>query len=143
MSQFDPYIAFDGQCAEAFRFYERVFGGTIETLLTYAEAPAGAGPPVAPGDARKVMHASLKCGDRVLMGSDWCMPGEPYAGLEGFSLSMTYPDRAAAERVFGALSDGGKVEMPLRETFWSPLFGVVTDRFGVSWMVSVEHKQPA
>ena len=86
----------------------------------------------------KIMHASLKIGDTMLMASDGRCDGQ--ATFEGFSLSITVPDEAEAERVFGALSEGGLVTMPLEKTFWAPKFGMLTDRFGVGWMVSVAHK---
>ena len=91
-----------------------------------------------PGMEEKVMHASFRIGETILMASDGRCEGEPR--FEGFSLSITVPDEAAADRTFNALAEGGKVEMPLTETFWAPKFGMLEDRFGVGWMISVQHK---
>ena len=91
-----------------------------------------------PGQEEKVMHASFRVGETILMASDGRCEGDPR--FEGFSLSITVPDEAAAERAFNALAEGGKVEMPLAETFWAPKFGMLEDRFGVGWMISVQHK---
>ena len=89
---------------------------------------------VAPGSENKVMHASMRIGEAVVMASDGCNSGKP--SFAGFSLSITVPNADEANRVFNALADGGQVQMPLGKTFWAPLFGMVADRFGIGWMIS-------
>ena len=126
------YLFFDGNCAEAMRFYERALGGKLEVLMTHAQSPIAVQTP--PGSADRIMHASLDLGDRKLMASD-AMPGH-YQGMKGFSLSLTYPTVAEAKRVFEALAEGGKVTMPLDKTFWAEAFGMLVDRFGTPWMVN-------
>jgi PhnB protein len=126
------YLFFDGNCAEAMRFYERALGGKLEALMTHAQSPVAAQTP--PGSANRIMHASLNLGDHRLMASD-AMPGH-YEGMKGFSLSLSYPTAAEAKRVFDALAEGGKVTMPLDKTFWAEAFGMLVDRFGTPWMVN-------
>jgi PhnB protein len=126
------YLNFDGTCAEAFRMYERVLGGRIETMQTHAESPMRDQTPVGWHD--KVIHVSLAVGDSVLMGSD--VPPEHYTAPQGFGVTVSVPTTAEAERIFKALADGGRVTMPFEATFWSPGFGMVTDRFGTPWMVN-------
>jgi PhnB protein len=133
MDQMETYLFFDGNCAEAMRVYERTLGGKIEMMMTHAEAPPEAKSP--PGNSNRIMHASLVVGDRRLMASD-AMAGEPYAGMKGFYISLVYPAVAEAKRVFDALANGGKVNMPMAPTFWVESFGMLVDRFGTPWMVS-------
>ena len=133
MSQLDTYLFFDGTCAEAMRFYEKALGGKIEMMMTQAEAPPSAGVP--PGSPDRILHASLKLGDRILMASD-SMPGEQDHGMHGFALSLSYGTPAEGKKVFDTLSAGGKVTMPMGPTFWVESFGMLDDRFGASWMVS-------
>jgi PhnB protein len=132
-----PYLFFGGRCEEALEFYKSAIGAKVEMLMHHKDSPE-APPPgmLPPGFENKVMHASFRVGDSVIMGSDGC--GET-TKFEGFSLSLTMPTEADAQRVFAALSDGGKVTMPLGKTFWSPSFGMLEDRFGVGWMVTVPH----
>jgi PhnB protein len=132
-----PYLFFGGRCEEALEFYKSAIGAKVEMLMHHKDSPE-APPPgmLPPGFENKVMHASFRVGDSVIMGSDGC--GET-TKFEGFSLSLTMPTEADAQRVFAALSDGGKVTMPLAKTFWSPSFGMLEDRFGVGWMVTVPH----
>lgn len=132
-----PYIFFGGRCEEALEFYRNALGAETEALMRFSDSPEPH-PGVAPGNESKVMHASFRIGDTRLMASDGRCEGTP--GFDGFSLSITVPDDADAERVFQALSAGGKVEMPLTKTFWTSKFGMLEDKFGVGWMVSVEHK---
>jgi PhnB protein len=134
MAHLDAYLFFDGTCAEAMRFYERVFGGTLEVLQTYAESPAAQD--VAPDRAQRIMHARLVVDGRVLMASD-AVSEDPFEGIRGFALSMNYDSVEEAQRVFGELSDGGTVQMPLQQTFWAEAFGMLVDRFGTPWMVNV------
>jgi len=133
MEPMEPYLFFDGNCAEAMRFYERTLGGKLEAMLTHAESPAAAQSP--PGNANRIMHASLLVGDRRLMASD-AMAGVPYGGMKGFFLSLVYGTVDEAKRVFDALANGGKINMPMDKTFWVESFGMVVDRFGTPWMVS-------
>lgn len=132
--QLDAYLTFDGNCAEAMRFYQRTLGGKLD-LMTHAQSPIAAQTP--PGSENRIMHARLSLDGRLLMASD-SMVGHPYAGMKGFSLSLIYPTVAEAQRVFNALADGGKVIMPLDKTFWAKAFGMLVDRFGTPWMVNGE-----
>jgi len=133
MTQLDAYLFFDGTCAEAMRFYERTLNGKLEMMMTHAESPAAAQSP--PGSAERILHARLVIDGRVLMASD-SMVGQPYEGMNGFSLSLIYPTVAEAQRIFDALARGGQVRMPMQETFWTEAFGMLADRFGTPWMVS-------
>lgn len=136
--QVQPYLFFDGRCEEAIEFYRRALGAEVEFLMRNKDSPEPPPPGmIPPGSENKVMHASLKIGDSIVMASDGHCAGNPR--FDGFSLSFTVPTEADAERVFAALADGGKVTMPLAKTFWSPRFGMLADRFGVGWMVNVAH----
>ena len=135
-----PYLFFGGRCDEAIEFYRATLGAEVVMLSRFKESPEPQpGLPECFGD--KVMHASIRIGDTMLMASDGRCEGE--ANFEGFSLSVTVPDEAEATRVFAALSEGGLVTMPLAKTFWADKFGILQDRFGVGWMVSVMHKPEA
>jgi len=133
MSQLEPYLFFDGNCAEAMRFYEKALGGKLEMMMKASEAPAGAGCPEGNPDA--VMHASVLVEGRHLMASDWMSP-DPYPGIRGVSISLLYPTVAEAKKKFDALASGGKVVMPLDKTFWVESFGMLTDKYGANWMIS-------
>jgi PhnB protein len=130
----NPYLNFNGNCAEAFRFYEKVLGGKILMLQTHGESPAREHTPKDWHD--KVIHVRMAVGDRLLMGSD--APTQHYQTPQGFAVSLSYPDKADSERVFNALAEGGKVSMPFQATFWSAGFGGVTDRFGTPWMINTD-----
>jgi len=131
-----PYLFFDGRCEEAVTFYQRTLGAKVEMLMRYKESPEPPPPGmVPPGSENKIMHMSMKIGDTTVMASDGNCAGKPE--FQGFSLSLTVKDAAEADRVFGALADGGTVQMPLAKTFFAPRFGMVADRFGVGWMVIV------
>ena len=132
-----PYLFFGGQCEEALDFYRKALGADVQMLMRYKESPEQKRP-VPDCFEEKVMHASFRIGETTVMASDGMCDGKP--NFEGFSLSITVPDEAEAERVFTALGEGGLVTMPLEKTFWAPKFGMVADRFGVGWMVSVAHK---
>lgn len=132
MPVLDSYLFFDGTCAEAMRFYERALGGKLQMMMTYGEAPDPKQCPA--GSKDRIMHANLVIDGRNLMASD-TPAGEPGAGMNGFSLSLTYPTADEARRAFDKLSEGGKVTMPVDKTFWAEAFGMLTDRFGTSWMV--------
>jgi len=132
----EPYLFFEGRCDEAIEFYRRALGAEVNMLMRYKDSPEPPQPGmIPPGSENKVMHASLRVGDTAVMMSDGRCVGQP--GFQGFSLSITVSDTAAAERVFSALANGGQVRMPLGKTFFSPCFGMVADRFGVGWMIIV------
>ena len=117
-------------------FYRKTLGAEVIMMLRFSESPEPAPPGMVPeGFENKIMHCSFRIGNTMVMASDGCAAGSPK--FEGFSLSITVPDEADADRVFNALSEGGKVEMPLGKTFWSPRFGMLSDRFGIGWMVGV------
>ncbi len=129
----EPYLVFEGRCEEAIEFYREVLGAEVTMLVRFKESPD---PEMCrPGVEDKVMHASLRIGENTIMASDGRCEGDP--AFKGFSLSISLTGEAEAKRLFAALSDGGQVQMPLTKTFWSPLFGMVEDRFGVSWMINV------
>jgi PhnB protein len=132
------YLNFEGQTEEALEFYKKALGAKVEALMRFNESPEpcpeGSMPP---GNEKKVMHSTFKIGETTLMASDCFCSGK--ATFQGFSLALSAADEAEADKLFNALSDGGQVQMPLGKTFFSPRFGVVQDRFGVSWMVVVPH----
>src|SRR5258706_11399731 len=131
-----PYLFFDGRCEEALEFYRRALGPEVTALIPFKDSPEPPQPGACPpGSGDKVMHASCKIGEAALMASDGRCQGK--SNFEGFSLSLTVPDEDQAERLFTALGEGGQVQMPLTKTFFSPRFGMVADRFGVSWMIYV------
>ena len=129
--QIQPYLFFEGRCEEAVEFYRTALGAEVTMLMRFKESPE----PRSHGDDEKVMHASLRIGETTILVSDGRCSGKPSFG--GFSLSLTVAGDAEAERLFAALSDGGRVQMPLAKTFFSLRFGMVADRFGVLWMVYV------
>jgi PhnB protein len=128
------YLTFDGNCAEAFKVYEKVLGGKIVAMMPHKGIPAEAYVPAEWGD--KIMHARLHFGDNVLMGSD-APPGR-FDQPQGFSVTLVTRDPAEAERLFDALAEGASITMPLGETFWALKFGMLTDRFGTPWMINCE-----
>lgn len=131
-----PYIFFGGRCDEALAFYKKALGAKIDMIMRYKESPTPASPGMlAPGWEEKVMHASFRIGGAIVMASDGCSAEDGESS--GFKLALNVPTEAEATRAFAGLADGGTVEMPLTKTFWSPQFGMVTDRFGIAWMVSV------
>jgi PhnB protein len=131
-----PYLFFDGRCEEAVEFYRRAIGAEVEMLMRFRDSPEPAQPGmVAPGSENKVMHAALRIGDTMVLGSDGRCLGQP--NFQGFALSLTAANDAEADRLFAALAEGGQVQMALTKTFFSSRFGMVADRFGVSWMVYV------
>jgi PhnB protein len=138
--QVQPYLFFDGRCEEAIEFYKKALGAEVMMLLRFKESPEPPEPSMVPaGSEDKVMHACLRIGDTAVMASDGNCAGRP--SFQGFSLSLSAKDEADAKRLFAALGEGGQVQMPLGKTFFSPAFGMVADRFGVSWMVIVEQKK--
>jgi PhnB protein len=130
-----PYLFFDGRCEEAIEFYKKALGAKVVMLLRYKESPEAPPPGCAPADSNKVMHAQFQIGEAVIMASDGRATGKPH--FEGFALSLSLSTPAEVDQAFGALADGGKVEMPLAKTFFSARFGMVADKFGVFWMVLV------
>jgi len=129
-----PYLFLDGRCEEAIEFYRRVLGAEVEMMMRFKDCPEPM-PNATPETADKVMHASLQIAGSTVLMSDGRCTGQP--SFQGFALSLTAKDAAEAERLFGALGDGGQVQMALAKTFFSPSFGMLADRFGVSWMVYV------
>lgn len=129
--QVQPYLFYNGRCDEAIDFYRTKVGAEVMMLMRFKDSPD----PDSRGVGEKVMHASLRIGDTTLLLSDGHCSGR--LSFEGFSLSLTVPQDAEAERLFAALSDGGQVQMPLTKTFFSSKFGMLADRFGVSWMIYV------
>ncbi len=131
-----PYLSFDGRCDEAIDFYRRALDAEVTMLMRFKDHPEPTQPGMFPPDAgNKVMHAALRIGETIVMASDGRCAGKP--NFQGVSLALTVADEAEAERRFAALADGGQVSMPLARTFFSPRFGMLADRFGVSWMVIV------
>lgn len=129
-----PYLFFDGRCEEALDFYRRRLNAEVTMLLRYKESPDPPQPGMVPaGCGDKIMHSSFRVGDTTVMASDGRCQGQPV--FQGFSLALSVADETQADRLFAALADGGQVQMPLGRTFFSPRFGMVADRFGVSWMV--------
>jgi PhnB protein len=132
--QVQSYLFFDGRCEEAIEFYRKALGAEVGMMMRFKESPEGGG--CAPGGSGdKIMHAAFKIGDTTVMASDGHCGGKP--SFQGFALSLNARNEAEADRLFAALSDGGQVQQPLIKTFFSPRFGMVADRFGVTWMVLV------
>lgn len=136
----EPYLFFNGRCEEAIEFYRKALGAEVLFLMRFKDSPEPHEPGrVPPGWENKVMHATIRIGGSMIMVSDGCSDG---ARFEGFSLSLAVHCEAEADPAFAALADGGKVIMPLAKTFWSPRFGMLTDRFGVTWMINVLPPEP-
>src|SRR5678815_1578318 len=134
--ELQPYLFFDGRCEEALNFYQRALGAEVEMMMRIKDSPEPPQPGVhPPGSENKILHASFRVGDTVLMASDGRCEGKPV--FKGFSLSLQVPTETEANRLFKALADGGQVQMPLTKTFFSPGFGMVADRFGVTWMLMI------
>jgi PhnB protein len=140
--QVQTYLIFNGRCEEAIEFYKKAVGAKVEMMMRFSDNPEPpANAETAPGcgsmaDPNKIMHSCIRIGDTAVMASDGMMDGP--AEFKGFSLTLNARDEAEARRLFAAVSDGGKVLQPLIKTFFSPAFGVVADKFGMSWMVVVE-----
>src|SRR5262245_35144538 len=135
-----PYLFFNGNCEQAVEFYRTALGAQVDFMMRYKESPEPPPPGmVPPGFENKIMHTSFRIGETTVMASDGCSADKP--SFEGFSLSLSVANEKDADRAFAALSKGGQVKMPLTKTFWSPRFGMVQDRFGVGWMVSVPGQQ--
>jgi len=131
-----PYLFFSGRCEEAVEFYRSALGAEVDLLLRYRDSPEPMPPEsIPPGWEDKIMHVDIRIGGALVMASDAC--GEAEA-ISGFAVALNVATEAESDRYFNALTEGGQVIMPLGKTFWSPRFGMVTDRFGVCWMVGVE-----
>ncbi len=129
------YLFFGGRCEEAIRFYQTAIGAQLEMLMKFKESPQPMPPGMLPaGFEEKVMHATFRVGETRMMASDGCSEGTTFSG---FSLALYVATIAEADRAFAALAEGGKVTMPQTETFWSPRYGMLEDRFGIGWMVMV------
>ena len=134
MPQPTAYIAFDGNCAEAMRFYEKALGGKLQIQMSNGQSPMAATIP--PEHHDRILHACLVLPDGgALMAGD-CIGNVPYEGMKGFSLALNYPTEIQADHVFNALAEGGTVTMPMQPAFWAKTFGMVTDRFGTPWIVN-------
>ena len=127
-------LAFDGRCEAAFKFYERSLNGTIAGIFTWGNSPTATEAP--PGWEAKVMHATIRIGDAVLAGGD--PPPHQYERPQGFSLLLETDDPVEAKRVFEALSENARIEMPLQQTFWARQFGSLVDQFGIPWSINCE-----
>ena len=136
----EPYLFFGGRCEAALEYYRQHLGAEIGMIMRYKESPEPQSPshPLPEGWSEKIMHASFTIGASRLMGSDGMKESMPE---DGHCMSLTMPTEAEAKRVFAALADGGQAFMPIGKTFWSPCFGMVTDRFGIHWMVTVPEQQ--
>jgi PhnB protein len=132
----EPYLNFDGRCEEAIEFYKKALGAECTMLMRFNQSPEPCPPgQMAPGYETKIMHASLNIGGATVMASDCYCKGNPQ--FQGVTLSLSVKDEAAATKAFNALADGGQIHMPLGKTFFSKIFGMVADKFGVPWMVIV------
>ena len=138
--QVQPYLDLNGRCEEAIEFYKKALGAKVEMLMRFKDAPKGAMPgEIPPTVENKILHAALKIGEGTVMASDGRMQGKP--SYQGIALSLDLRTKEEAERTFRALSEGGQVQQPLMQTFFSPAFGMLADRFGVSWMVIVPQQK--
>jgi PhnB protein len=133
--QVQPYLSFEGRCDEAIEFYKKALGAKVDMLMRFKECPDQS--MVSPQNGEKVMHAAVRVGDDQILMSDGRCGGS--ANFSGFSLALSAKSEADAARMFNALADGGQVRMPMAKTFFSPRFGMVADKFGIGWMVLVEH----
>jgi len=132
----EAYLFFNGRCEEAVEFYRTALGAQVDMIMRYKESPEPPKPGMLPaGFENKIMHTSFRIGQTTVMASDGCSTEK--SNFNGFSLAISVPDEAEADRVFAALAKGGQVKMPLAKTFWSPRFGMLEDHFGIGWMVSV------
>jgi PhnB protein len=129
-----PYLSFNGQCAEAFKLYEKCLSGKITFMQTYADSPMAGQVP--PDWGKKIMHATLTLEKSVLQGAD--STAEHYKKPHGFCISIGMSDAAEAERVFKTLAENGTIQMPLEETFWALRFGMLTDQYGTPWIINCE-----
>jgi len=133
--QIQPYLYFAGRCEEAIAFYGKALGAKVDFLMHYKDSPEPMPPGMLqPGFEQKVMHATIRIGDATMMVSDGC---DDRTQFDGFSLYLALPNEEEARKAFAALAEGGQVQLPLAKTFWSPCFGMIQDRFGVGWKITV------
>lgn len=132
--QVTPYLDFGGRCEEAINFYQKALGAQVNMMMRFGEAPDKS--MISPGSENKIMHVSMRIGDNEVMASDGRNQGK--TEFKGIALALSAKDEADAERMFKALADGGQVHMPLTQTFFSPSFGMLADKFGVGWMIMAE-----
>lgn len=131
----EPYLFFNGNCEQAVEFYRKALGVEVEMIMRFKESPEAPPPGTTPPNwGEKIMHTSFRVGTSRVMASDGCTTTP---GFSGFSLSVAFATEAEAKRAFTAMSEGGQITMPLGKTFWSPCFGMLTDRFGIGWMITV------
>ncbi|SRR6266496_1631435 len=130
--QLNPYLSFNGQCEEAFKFYQQILGGNIQTIMTWGDSPMADQVPSEWRD--KIIHVTLIVGDTALLGAD--APPDRYEKPKGFSVTIQINDPAEAEPIFNKLAENGTVQMPFQKTFWAAGFGMCVDRFGIPWMVN-------
>ena len=134
--QVQPYLFFEGRCEEAVDFYVKALGAKVEMMMRVKDSPEPPRPGMYPPNSEnKIMHGAFRVGSTLVMASDGLCGGKPK--FEGFALSVDAANEADAKKMFAALGDGGQVRMPLAKTFFSPCFGMVADRFGVTWMIIV------
>jgi PhnB protein len=132
----EPYLFFEGRCEEALEFYKKALKAEVTMLMRYKDSPEPPPPGmIPPGSENKIMHASMRIGEATVMASDGSCSGK--TAFQGVALSMSLKSETEADPIFNALAEGGQVQMPLGKTFWSPRFGMVTDRFGILWMINV------
>jgi len=130
------YLFFNGSCESAIEFYRKALGAQVDMMMRFKDSPEPHAPGmVPPGFENKIMHASFRIGETMLMASDGCESGN--SKFDGFCLSLALSSEAEADKAFNALAEGGQVRMPLTKTFWSPRFGMVQDKFGIGWMINV------
>jgi PhnB protein len=132
--QLNPHLVFDGRCEAAFKFYEKLLGGKIETMMTHEGSPIADNVPAE--WRKKILHARMAIAGQVVMGMD--APPDRYRKPQGFFVTLDVKDPAESGRIFHALEENGAVQMPLQKTFWAKLFGMVTDQFGIPWMINCE-----
>jgi len=132
--ELNPYLTFNGQCEAAFKFYEKVFGGKIEAMMTFGSSPMAEQTP--PEWRNKIMHARMSVGGKTLMASD--APPDRYEAMKGIMVTLGIDDPGEAERIFRALSEKATIQMPIQKTFWAERFGMLVDKFGTPWMVNCE-----
>ncbi len=141
MATVNTYLTFNGNCEEAFNFYKSVFGGDFAYIGRFGEMPEGDGYSVPEADKNKIMHVGLPIGNTILMGSD---TGGDWAAklIEGnnFSVSVNTESKEEADRIFNGLAAEGQITMPMENTFWGAYFGMLTDKFGIQWMVNFDHE---
>ena len=142
MATINTYLNFNGNCEDAFNFYKSVFGGEFTYIGRFGEMPEGDGYTVPEADKNKIMHICLPIGNTILMGSDTGGDWAPtFVQGNNFSVSISPENKEEADKLFNGLSAGGHVTMPMEETFWGAYFGMLTDKFGINWMVNLEPTQ--